>query len=137
MSALRRWTARVASTLLLTTACSVGGWSRGDLSAAKGGSVRVEAGEARLIGELLLADQEGLLLLADGRIRRVPWTAVLGLDFRNRPVEVEAGLALGAPPLPGILRAIQLASRYPYGLTPEQLGRVLADLGQDGIDVIR
>lgn len=127
----------VASTLLLTTACTAGGWSRADLSAGKGGSVRIQAGDTRMDGELLLADEDGLLVLANGRIARVPWGAVRALDFRNRPVEIEAGHSLGVPPFPGELRAIQLASRYPYGLTPEQLHRVLADLGQDRVDVVR
>ena len=130
-----RSTAMAALSLLLTTACTTGGWSRQDRTAAYGGLVRLEAQNVRLEGELLVADEAGLLVLAEGRVFQAPWDAVARLRFRNRPVKPL--VMPGGTPAVEVLREVQLASRYPYGLTEEQLARLLASLRQEELRVVR
>ena len=135
MSIRQRSTGMAAALLLLSAGCTIGAWSRQDRTAADGGLVRLETHDARLEGELLAADEVGLLVLSEGRVYRAPWDAVARLRFRNRPVEPVVAPG-GTPPM-DVMRGIQLASRYPYGLTEEQLAQVLISLGQAELRVTR
>lgn len=122
-------------TAILLAACTVGGWNPADLQTGRGGEVTLTAGSGQEVeGELLLADEEGIMILVGGRLTLVPWEAVDALGFDDRPVD---NVSDGAVPLPNHLEQVQLASRYPFGLSEDQLDTLLASLGQDAPDELR
>ena len=122
-------------TLLVVGSCRMGGWSANQLAVPQGGFVEVELADRDLEGELLLADEAGILLLSDDFVVfRASWSALEELDFRDRPVD---DVADGAVPVGDWLRQIQLASRYPFGLPDDQLATLLESLDQDEVLELR
>lgn len=70
---------------------------------------------------LLVDDGASIWLFTFGSFRKVEFLDQSGA----KPLE-------GNPPLPDRLEMARLLSRYPYGLTEEQLASLLSDKGQDG-----
>jgi hypothetical protein len=82
--------------------------------------------------ELLAVTEEGLLVDDGASI----WLFHYG-SFRSAEFLDEGGAKdlEGNPPLPDRLEMARLLSRYPYGLTDDQLEALLADRGQEGVVV--
>lgn len=115
-------------------ACRVGGsWDAETVSAPYGGDVEVQAGSTTATGELLMVRGDGVVFLHDGRATVVHWDAIDRLAFPDHPVEELRG---GEGPSSRHRREMELASRYPYGLTDDQLQRVLEGLGQSELAVL-
>lgn len=118
----------------LVSACTFGGWNAETIAAGRGAPAEIVGtgdGVAEWVGELLMADQEGVLLLfADRELLRVPWTAMDRIRLRNHPGSFRGH---GRAPTEGQLRDVRLASRYPFGLTDAQFDELLAALGQAGV----
>ena len=99
--------------LLLLGACAVGGWSDTE-PYARGASVTLTSASSTLTGELLLADEDGVIVLANNAITRAAWGVLTDFDVDGRPAPRLRG---GRVPLTQELREIQLTSRYPFDLT--------------------
>ena len=120
--------------LLVLASCRVGGWNRGQVASARGGTVDLELADDDVRGELLMADEEGVLILAASEILGARWASLERLRVRDRPVEEVRD---GEIPAADRLRQLQLASRYPFGLPDDQLTALLASLDQDDVREIR
>jgi len=118
----------------LVSACTFGGWNAEAIAAGRGAPAEIVGtgdGDAGWSGELLMAEQEGvLLLLDDGELLRVRWTAVDRIRLRDHPGSFRSR---GRAPTEDQLRDARLASRYPYGLTDAQLDELSTALGQESV----
>lgn len=121
--------------LLALASCKFGGWRGTEKSTPFGAQVRLttESGES-FEGELLLADSESLLIAVGPELIRVAWEAVDEFQVPRHPVDRVRG---GDRPSDSDLRQIQLASRYPYGLSEDQLAQLLAERNQARVREVR
>jgi hypothetical protein len=114
---------------VVVSACRFGGWKEEVAMSPLGGRIVLETEAGMMAGELLLVEAEGILLLdPEDRLYQAPWTALRALNFRDRPV---GSLTGGREPTPAHRDEMRLASRYPFGLTPEQRAALLEARGQD------
>ncbi|MEN8376808.1 MAG: hypothetical protein ABFS34_15375 [Gemmatimonadota bacterium] len=112
----------------LLAGCRVGGgYDEAAVAAGLGSQVRLELAEGEMRGELLLARPDGIVLLQGARAFLAPWAVIEKLSFSSYPVEDHKG---GIAPSSVQRRQMQLASRYPHGLTDSQLAELLAALDQ-------
>lgn len=124
----------VIGTLILLplglSACRFGGWGRGFRESGLGCTVelRPAIGTQRTEGELLLARDDGLVVLSGGRVLFAPWDAMSRVTFQGVPVDRLLGGQ--APTNPGHLDNMRQVSRYPYPLTDAQMDAVLERQGQ-------
>jgi hypothetical protein len=119
---------------ILLTGCRVGGWNRGQEVTPFGGTVSLTAAAVTMQGELLLADETGVLALVGNEILRAPWSAISRIQVRDRPASVALS---GNTPTEADLDALRLASRYPFGITDDQLASLLEAHGQSEVRVVR
>lgn len=121
--------------LVALTSCKVGGWNNIERSNAYGAEVSfTTVSGATFEGELLLADEGGLLIAAGSEVIHAAWPALAEMRVRRHPVDrFRAGDELSDSQL----RSIQLASRYPYGLSEDQLRQVLAGYGVEAAREVR
>ncbi len=135
MTTTRRLRPALLLGLLVMASCRVGGWNLGHVASARGGTVDLELADDDVRGELLVADEEGVLILVGGsEILGALWASLERLNVLDRPVE---DVRDGAVPGEEHLRRIQLASRYPFGLPDDQLAALLESVGQDDVREIR
>jgi len=81
-------------------------------------------------GELLAVQDTALVVLAKDTVTLVPYSAVVTGRFHK------VGDLGGAPPTPNFARRLRLVSRFPQGLTPDLLVRLLAAQGQSALKVV-
>ncbi len=87
----------------------------------------------RLAGELLAVQDTAFLLLIDRRLTLIPYGAV-----RHGFAEQQENFYLsGRAPNRGLRERLRLVSRYPQGVSPELLARLLAAYGQPAVDVVQ
>lgn len=118
---------------LITAGCVVGGWGQVKTSPV-GGWAKLSIASGDVFGELLLADDAAALMKNGDDIFRVPWTRVRSVRIKSHSVSVDLG---GFPPQAGELRAMRRASRYPFGLTDEQLQHLLESVGRESVREMR
>lgn len=85
----------------------------------------------RAQGELLAVQDTALVVLAQDTVTLVPYGALETGEFS----QVEGELR-GTPPAPDFARRLRLVSRFPQGLTPDMLARLLAAYGQSALKVV-
>src|SRR5688572_8934166 len=91
-------------------------------------------GRVALVGELLTVSDSGLIVLAAGpRVVHAHWPALQSATFR----QVRARLSGGIPPDARTRERIRLVSRFPYGMQPELMTRLLVSLGLEQVEVVR
>ena len=114
--------------------CRVGTWDTDSLTSGRGAVVDLSLEEESVRGELLVVEESGLLLLSNRGLTRTPWDAVRRLRSRDPRSEL---FREGDPIPPTSLEEIRLRSRYPYGLTDEQLAALLAHEGLNAVEDLR
>jgi hypothetical protein len=120
---------------VVVSACRFGGWKEDAVTSPLGGRIVLETEAGTMAGELLLVEEEGILVLGpEDRVYQAPWAALRSLEFRDRPV---GSLTRGQEPTPVHRDEMRLASRYPFGLWPEQRAALLEARGQDEPRVLR
>lgn len=99
-----------------------------------GANAVLEVRTASVTGELLAADDSGLLVVVLGRLSRVPHALIdrasfpdFGYSFRTQ----------GQTPEPATLARVRLIARYPTGIPAAALPKLLAQRGQDAIEVLK
>lgn len=114
--------------------CAVGGWGRAQKGSSGGGNAKVTTTTHPVQGELLVADTSGALLLAGSEIVHIPWSTIRKIDVADYPVSLTLD---GTAPSAVMMKQVQLASRYPFGLSDEQLRILLGATGQNEVREIR
>jgi hypothetical protein len=121
---------------LLASACLAGGCRIGHygLTADKfspaqtpaGVGVHLVVGKVPLTGELIEVRDEALVILAGKRLRLVPYAVVRSFHAAQTDVSISGGRA----PSPQDRERLRLLSRFPQGLAPDLLNRLLGAYGQ-------
>jgi hypothetical protein len=94
---------------------------------ARGTEATVMVGEAPYVGELVAVRDSDFILMLPAGLARIPYGAVRGATFTDT-----LGLrAIDIGPTQAEQRQLAQFSRYPFGLTDEQVDRLLEALGQD------
>ena len=120
--------------VLATLACSVGGRVDRFAPAHQPDGVAVTLGlrgGRKAQGELLAVQDTALLVLAQDTVTLVPYNAVVSGRFS------EVGELTEIPPAPDFATRVRLVSRFPQGLSPELLARLLAAHGQSALVVLK
>jgi hypothetical protein len=83
-------------------------------------------------GELLTVSPEGILLLRSDtkRVTEVRYPFILDLEFKNTGIRLKKGQR----PTPAELDVVRPYARYPQGLSPDLLRRLLEAYGQQEPD---
>ena len=119
--------------VLATLGCSVGGRVDRFAPARQPEGVAVTLtlrGGRRAQGELLAVQDTALVVLAQDSVTLVPYGAVKTGSFS------QVGELLETPPAADFARTLQLVSRFPQGLTPDLLARLLAAHGRSALKVV-
>lgn len=107
-------------------------------TSGRGVNTQIRTSDMEFRGELIEVRSEGLLILASSGaldppaqkplLRVVPFTAIMSsrFDQLGRSYQIERG----RPPQPADLERLRLVSRFPYGLAPELLQKLLENNGQ-------
>lgn len=120
--------------LVALSACRVGGWSTSQKATPYGGRAHVTTPDTALAGELLTVDASGVLLAAPDELVRVRWASISRVRVRDRGVDVAL---LRAAPSEAQMEDLRLVSRYPFGLTEDQLRTLLSSQGQVSVREVR
>jgi hypothetical protein len=107
-------------------------------SSARGVNAHIKTGDAEFRGELIEVRPEGLLILASSAapagqtpkplLRVVPFTAIMSSTFEELGGAYSVGD--GRVPQPAMRDRLRLVSRFPHGLAPELLRKLLESNGQ-------
>jgi hypothetical protein len=119
--------------VLATVACQVGGTVETFAPANRPAGVAVDLtlqGGRKTRGELLAVEDTALVVLAQDSVTLVSYGAI----FEWRFSQVDA--LLQRPPAPDLATKLRLLSRFPQGLTPALLARLLAAQGQAALKVV-
>jgi len=100
---------------------------------AAGVTASLVSATTRIEGELLEARDTALVILTHDQIVLVPFSAIDSGGFDHSSVAV----GHRKRPLWEDFESIRLLSRYPQGIPPDALRRILADKGQDFLAFIR
>ncbi len=126
----RRW---LWGPVLATLGCSVGGRVDRFAPAHRPEGVAVTLGlrgGRKAQGEPLAVQDTALLVLAQDTVTLVPYNAVVNGEFS------QVGELVELPPAPDFATALRLVSRFPQGLSPDLLARLLAAHGQPALKVV-
>jgi hypothetical protein len=76
-------------------------------------------------GELIEVHDSGIIILTEGTFRLVPYSTILSSRFDG----MAATDSVHAPPS-NVIEHLRLVSRFPQGLPPDLLAKLLASKGQ-------
>jgi hypothetical protein len=119
--------------VLAAAACQVGGTVETFAPAHQPAGVAVDLtlqGGRKTRGELLAVEDTALVVLAQDSVTLVSYGAIFDWRFS------QVGALLERPPAPDLATKLRLLSRFPQGLTPALLGRLLAAHGQAALKVV-
>jgi len=119
--------------VLTTLGCSIGGRVDRFAPAKQPDGVAVALAlrvGRRAQGELLAVQDTALVVLAQDSVTLVPYSAVVSGQFS------QVGELIETPPAPDFATRLRLVSRFPQGLSPDLLARLLAAHGQSALKVV-
>lgn len=119
--------------VLATLGCNIGGRVDRFAPAKRPAGVAVALalrGGGRAQGELLAVQDTALVVLAQDTVTLVRYDAL------NAGYFSQVGDLDQLPPGPAFARRLRLVSRFPQGLTPVMLARLLAAHGQSALKVV-
>ncbi|HEY2853611.1 MAG TPA: hypothetical protein VGJ18_12235 [Gemmatimonadaceae bacterium] len=123
--------------MMLLTACVIhagpGPDSFPPAHSAAGLSASFVLATSRVNGELLEVRDSALVILTHDRVVLVPFSTIDSGSFAHSRIAVGHGQKLVGDDF----ESIRLLSRYPQGIPPEALRRILADKGQDVLVFLR
>lgn len=107
-------------------------------SSERGVNTQVRTADTEFRGELIEVRSDGLLILASSSgldpqtqkrlLRIVPFTAIVSSTFEQLGGSYQ--ITDGRPPQPAAHERLRLVSRFPHGLAPELLQKLLESNGQ-------
>jgi hypothetical protein len=105
-------------------------WNDSAEVSTRAGSVtmRVETSQAKLSGELIEVRDAGIVLLADQKLRLLPYTEILSSEADQ--TSSHYSISNRTVPKPDVQAHLRLLSRFPQGLTPELMRQLLDVYGQ-------
>lgn len=114
----------------LSNGCSLGMTTRKYRPAQdpKGVTMRVGTAQGQLLGELIEVRDAGIVVLADQKLRLLPYTAILSSEVDQTGSHYS--ISKRTVPKPDVQAHLRLLSRFPQGLTPELMRQLLDALGQ-------
>ena len=134
---MKRLTLTALMAMMLLSACVIhagpGPDSYPPAHSAAGVSAYLDLGTSRLDGELLEARDTALVILTRDHVMLVPFSTIDSGTFAHSSVAI----GHGRKPFWNDFESIRLLSRYPQGIPPEALRRILADKRQDVLVSIR
>lgn len=86
-----------------------------------------------IIGELLEVRDNSVVVLTTGRVVLVPFTNIAHGTFAHTDVTITNGVF----PTSDDMTEVRMLSRFPYGIPPDALRRLLASRQQDSLAVIQ
>ena len=94
----------------------------------RGVNLHVDTSPGKFSGELIEVRDAGIVVLADQKLRLLPYTSILssGID----QTASHYAISKGTIPKPEVQAHLRLLSRFPQGLTPELLRQLLGAYGQ-------
>lgn len=121
--------------ILLTLACLSNGCSL-DMTARKyrpaqepkGVNMRIDTTLGKFSGELIEVRNVGIVVLADQKLRLLPYTVILSSKIDQ--TESRYAIYQRTVPKPEVQEHLRLLSRFPQGLTPELMKQFLGEYGQ-------
>ena len=123
--------------MMLLTACVIHAGPGPDdfppAHSAAGLSTSLVLATSRVDGELLEVRDSALVILTHDRVVLVPYSTIDSGTFAHSRIAV----GHGQKPSWEDFESIRLLSRYPQGIPPEALRRILADKGQDVLVSVR
>ncbi|HSM35231.1 MAG TPA: hypothetical protein VK837_02445 [Longimicrobiales bacterium] len=124
---MRTSSAVIGLSLALAVCFRVGGWEA-EQRFEYGDQVEIRTAGGELLAELILVRDEGIVVLGETTAYALAWADIERMDFRRFPVDrYEADDGIPSAP---VRERLARASRYPYGLSDDQLARFLGALGQ-------
>ena len=93
----------------------------------KGIMMHVSTGQKQLTGELIEVRADGILLAGE-KLRLLPYTAILSAEANEK--DSPYIISKGTVPNRDVQEHLRLLSRFPQGLTPELIQRLLDAYGQ-------
>ena len=99
---------------------------------AAGAVATVRLARATIAGELLAVSDSGVFLLARDGITEIPFRAIRGGIVRGMPND----FGMGDAPDPNTRRTMRNLSRFPQGLSPELMEKLLAAYRQQATIVL-
>ena len=114
----------------LTNGCSFGMTARkySPAQGPKGIMMHVSTGQKQLTGELIEVRADGILLVAEEKLLLLPYTAILSAEAKEK--DSPYIISKGTVPNRDVQEHLRLLSRFPQGLTPELIQRLLDAYGQ-------
>jgi hypothetical protein len=94
----------------------------------RGANMHVKTAQGRLSGELIEVRDTGIVLLADQKLRLLPYTAILSSEVDQTPSRYS--ISKRTVPKPDVQAQLRLLSRFPQGLTAELMRQLLDANGQ-------
>ena len=114
----------------LSNGCSFGMTARKYRPAQQpqGVNMRVDTAQGQLLGELIEVRDDGIVVLADQKLRLLPYTVILS----SKADQTDSRYAISQRTVPkrDVLEHLRLLSRFPQGLTPELMRQLLDACGQ-------
>ena len=90
--------------------------------------MRVETAQGKLSGELIEVRDDAIVLLADQKLRLLPYTAILSSAADQ--TSSRYSISKRTVPKPDVQAYLRRLSRFPQGLTPELMRHLLDAQGQ-------
>ena len=90
--------------------------------------MRVKTAQGQLSGELIEVRDSGIVVLADRKLRLLPYTVILSSEVDRTPSRY--AISHQTVPKPNVQVHLRLLSRFPQGLTPELMQQLLEAFGQ-------
>jgi len=90
--------------------------------------MHVATAEGKFSGELIEVRDAGIVILADGKLRLLPYTVILSSQADQ--TSSRYSISKRTVPKPDVLAHLRLLSRFPQGLTPELMRQLLDLNGQ-------
>jgi hypothetical protein len=114
----------------LSAGCSLGMTARKyrPAQSPKGVMVRVDTSQGQFSGELIEVRDAGIVVLADQKLRLLPYTAILSSEVDQTASRYS--ISKRTVPKPDVQAHLRLLSRFPQGLTPELMRQLLDAYGQ-------
>jgi len=96
--------------------------------APKGVTSKITTNRARFVAELIEVRDDGIVIFAQQRFRLLPYSVIVSSRFDG--MSSADTISDRRPPKPAARERLRLVSRFPQGLSPELLQKLLEANGQ-------